>query len=57
MKKCAAWTLVVLTAVFFGFLGGLLFGRSLSTDAVIIQAFAQQNAAVSDKDSTPLSTQ
>ena len=37
MKKCGTWILVIVTAVFAGFLAGLLVGRSINADAVQIQ--------------------
>ena len=55
MKKCAVWILVILTSVFFGFLAGLLFGRSISTDAVQIQQITPHQATISTQ-KTPLET-
>ena len=50
MKKCSAWILAILTAMFAGFLGGTLYGRSISYDAVVIQPFTQLKATAATEE-------
>ena len=45
MKKSGTWVLVVMVALFAGFLLGLLAGRSIQTDSVVISPLLQHAVA------------
>ena len=46
MKKSGAWILIVITALFAGFLGGVLVGRSICADSVEVSPLLQQTKAI-----------
>lgn len=53
MKKSGALVLVIITSLFAGFLGGTLFGRSMSVDAVKISPELQFVAPTEEETAEP----
>ena len=49
MKKSGAWALLIVTALFAGFLAGTLYGRSISADSVKISPSLQETTPASNE--------